>query len=145
MKISTKGRYSLRMLLDLAEHRDEGYVTLKDIAERQNISKKYLEQIVTLFNSSGILHTSRGYKGGYMLAKDPAKCTVGQVLRLTEGNLCPVSCLEDDTNHCERHTFCQALPVWEGLQHVINKYLDGITLQTILDNKLSGATDEFYI
>ena len=85
MKISTKGRYALRMLLDLAEHQNEGYIALKDIAERQNISKKYLEQIVAIFNRSDILKTNRGYQGGYMLAKTPDKYTVGMILRLTEG------------------------------------------------------------
>ena len=85
MKISTKGRYALRMLLDLAEHRDEGYIALKDIAERQHISKKYLEQIVPILNRSDILKTNRGYQGGYMLAQTPDKYTVGMILRLTGG------------------------------------------------------------
>jgi len=109
MKISTKGRYSLRLLLDLAENRDKGFIALKDIAERQGISKKYLEQIVTLLNRSDILRTNRGYQGGYMLARDPEQYTVGQILRITEGGLCPVSCMEDDPNKCERSGFCKTL------------------------------------
>ncbi|HCC37615.1 MAG TPA: Rrf2 family transcriptional regulator [Treponema sp.] len=134
MKISTKGRYALRMLLDLAEFRGEGYIALKDIAERQGISKKYLEQIVTLLNNSDMLRTNRGYQGGYMLSRDPDQYTVGQILRITEGNLSPVACLADEQNQCERCGFCQTLPVWKGLDKIINEYLDGITLQTILDN-----------
>ena len=94
MKISTKGRYVLRMLLDLAEHRGEGYIALKDIAKRQGISKKYLEQIIPLLNNTDILVASRGYQGGYMLAKSPDMYTVGDILRITEGSIAPVSCLE---------------------------------------------------
>lgn len=89
MKISTKGRYALRMLLDLAEHQQCGYIALKDIAERQNISKKYLEQIIPVFNNSDILKTSRGAQGGYRLAKSPDQYTLGEILRLTEGSLAP--------------------------------------------------------
>lgn len=145
MKISTKGRYSLRMLLDLAEHKEDGYVALKDIAERQGISKKYLEQIVTLLNRSDIMRTNRGYQGGYMLAKAPHQYTVGQILRITEGGLAPVSCLEDAPNQCERRENCKTLPVWQGLNKVMNEYLDSITLQTILDDYKASGTDEYYI
>jgi len=143
MKISTKGRYALRMLLDLAEHKDEGFIALKDIAARQGISKKYLEQIVTLLNRSDMLRTNRGYQGGYMLARAPELYTVGQVLKITEGSLCPVACMEDEHNQCERNSFCQTLPVWKGLETVINEYLDNITLQTILDEH--KPADEYYI
>ena len=145
MKISTKGRYSLRMLLDLAERKNDGFIALKDIAERQGISKKYLEQIVTLLNSADMLRTNRGYQGGYMLAKEPQQYTVGQVLRITEGGLSPVACMEDATNQCERNDFCMTLPVWQGLENVINEYLDGITLQDILDSNSSAGADEYYI
>jgi len=139
MKISTKGRYSLRMLLDLAEHKDEGFITLKDISERQGISKKYLEQIVSILNSPDILRTNRGNKGGYMLAKEPDQYTAGDILRIAEGGLCPVSCLEDDPNRCDRSDFCPTLPIWQGLKNAISDYLDGITLQDILDsNKDKG-------
>ena len=145
MKISTKGRYSLRMLIDLAEHRNEGYVSLKDISERQNISKKYLEQIVTLLNRPDILHSNRGHQGGYMLANDPDKYTVGQILRITEKGLHTVSCLEHEKNKCEWSGTCKTLPVWQGLEKVINEYLDGITLQDIIDNCKSAGADEYYI
>ena len=90
MKISTKGRYALRLVIDLAMHTDDGFVTLKDIAARQNISKKYLEQIVPMLNRSGILKTNRGYQGGYKLARSPENCTVGEILKVTEGDLAPV-------------------------------------------------------
>jgi Rrf2 family protein len=121
------------MLLDLAEHSGGGFVALKDIAKRQGISKKYLEQLVGLLNRPDILRSNRGYLGGYMLAKPPDQYTVGQILRLTEGGLCPVSCLEDDPVRCVRSETCKTLPVWRGLQRTINSYLDGITLQDMMD------------
>ena len=145
MKISTKGRYSLRMLLDLAEHQNDGYVALKDIAERQNISKKYLEQIVPVLNRSDILRTNRGFQGGYRLAKTPDKYTVGEILRLTEGSLAPVACLEHDPTECERSSECDTLPVWQGLYRVINEYLDGITLQDILDQQRERYASDYTI
>lgn len=135
MKISTKGRYALRTMLDLAEHRNCGYIALKDIAERQNISKKYLEQIIPVLNRSGMLKTNRGAQGGYQLAKTPDKYTVGEILRLTEGSLSPVACLEGDSTGCERSGECAVLPVWQGLYKVINEYLDSITLQSIMDQQ----------
>ena len=98
MKISTKGRYALRLLLDLAQHRNCGFVALKDIAKRQDISKKYLEQIVPMLNRAGFLLTGRGYQGGYELAKEPSSITVGDILRVTEGSLAPISCLEQEPN-----------------------------------------------
>jgi len=145
MKISTKGRYSLRMLLDLAEHKNDGFIPLKDISQRQCISKKYLEQIVTLLSRPDILRTNRGNKGGYMLAKEPDKYTVGQILRITEGGLSPVSCLENNPNQCEQMKDCKTLSVWQGLEKAINKYLDGITLEDILRDFQSAGADEYYI
>lgn len=145
MKISTKGRYALRMLIDLAEHRNCGFVALKDIAERQNISKKYLEQIIPIFNKSDILKTTRGSQGGYMLSKAPDKCTVGEILRLTEGSLAPVECLTHSPNECERSAECPSLPVWQGLYRVINEYLDGITLQDIIDEQRGRDTSDYVI
>ena len=139
MKISTKGRYSLRMLLDLAEHRNKGFVALKDIAQRQGISKKYLEQLVPFLNQSDILRTNRGYMGGYMLAKTPDQYTVGQILRIAEGGLHPVACLEDNPNQCERSVYCKTLPVWKGLQKLIHEYLDAITVQDILNDTSEGG------
>ncbi len=141
MKISTKGRYALRMLLDLAEHREEGYIALKDIARRQNISKKYLEQIVPILNKSDVLKTNRGYQGGYMLAKSPDKYTVGMILRLTEGNLAPVPCAGQCPADCERSGDCLTLPVWRGLYKTVTAYLDGITLQDILDRRWTDTEE----
>ncbi|MEA4824557.1 MAG: Rrf2 family transcriptional regulator [Clostridiaceae bacterium] len=145
MKISTKGRYALRMLLDLAEQQNDGYVALKDIAQRQNISKKYLEQIVPVFNRSDYLQTSRGFQGGYRLARAPEKYTVGELLRLTEGGLSPVACLEQHPNQCERSADCATLPVWQGLDRVITEYLDGITLQDILNQQRVRNTNDTMI
>ena len=145
MKISTKGRYALRLMLDLAQHKDEGFIALKDIAERQDISKKYLEQIVPLLNKADILRTNRGYQGGYMLAKPPDKYTVGDILRVTEGSIAPVSCLDSEVNNCPRCNDCMTLGVWKGLNEVIVNYLDGITLQDILDDYTERIVGEYYI
>jgi len=141
MKISTKGRYALRMLYDLAIHQDEGYISLKDIAERQNISKKYLEQIVPLLNRSGILKTNRGNHGGYLLAQKPDSLSVGDILRATEGSLAPVSCLEFDPNECPRAADCSTLFIWEGLYKTVSEYLDGISLQDIIDRSSPDSGD----
>ena len=140
MKISTKGRYALRLMVDLAEHRENGFIALKDVAKRQNISKKYLEQIVPVLNGAGLLITNRGNKGGYRLAKPPSEYTVGDILRITEGSIAPVSCLETEVNYCERKNCCQTLFVWEALYKTVNEYLDGITVQDIVDrvNILNG-------
>jgi Rrf2 family protein len=145
MKISTKGRYALRMMLDLAEHRNQGFIALKDIAGRQNISKKYLEQIVTILNRADILRTNRGHQGGYMLAQAPEKYSVGQILRITEGSLSPISCLDDDPNRCNRSPYCKTLPMWQGLDKVISDYLDNINLQDMLDRGREQGANEYYI
>lgn len=145
MKISTKGRYALRLMLDLTENQNDGYVALKDIAERQNISKKYLEQIVPMLNKSGVLRTTRGFQGGYKLAKAPDKYTVGDILRITEGSLAPVACLDYEPNTCEKCENCPTLPMWQGLYKTITDYLDSITLQDIIDSDRARKTDEYYI
>ena len=139
MKISTKGRYALRMLYDLALHHEEGYVSLKDIADRQGISKKYLEQIVPLLNKTGLLRTNRGNKGGYMLAGSASEITVGDVLRATEGSLAPVACLDFEPNECPRAGECSTLFIWEGLFKSITDYLDSITLRDIIERSSSGG------
>ena len=143
MKISTKGRYALRMLVDLAVHRGEGYISLKEIAARQEISRKYLEQIVQLFSKTDVLRVGRGAQGGYMLAKSPAQYTVGEILRMTEGSLSPVDCVDRDPVDCPRSGVCPTLPVWRGLSRVINEYLDGITLQDLADQQRGG--DDYVI
>lgn len=145
MKISTKGRYALRMLTDLAENQGEGYVSLNEIAERQEISKKYLEQIVPMLNKAGLLRTNRGNRGGYRLNKSAESCTVGDVLRATEGSLAPVACLEYDVNDCPKKERCCTLYVWEGLYKITNQYFDSITLRDILDHKNTEAGGEYCI
>ena len=133
MLVSTRGRYALRMMVDLAEHWGEGYIALKDIAERQNISKKYLEQIIPVLNVSGLLATSRGFQGGYKLARSPESYTVGEILRATEGSLSPVECISIGENSCPRKADCPTLPLWEGLKKIVGDYLDGITLKDLVD------------
>lgn len=145
MKISTKGRYALRMLVDLAENQGEGYVSLKDIAARQEVSKKYLEQIVAMLNNPKFLKTNRGYQGGYRLAKDAREYTVGDVLRITEGGLAPVSCLEQSPIQCDRAETCATLPVWIGLNKVVNEYLDSVTIQDIIDKKKEKCSFDYVI
>ena len=145
MKISTKGRYALRMMLDLAQHGQYDCVALKDIAARQEVSKKYLEQIVPILNKAGLLKTLRGYQGGYMLAKLPSEYTVGEILRATEGSLAPIPCVKEEPIPCERAYNCITYPMWKGLSKVINDYLDGITLQDLLDKHAENGANEYII
>ena len=145
MMISTKGRYALRLMLDLAMCGDEGYVPLKDIAERQSISIKYLEQIVSSLSHAGYVRSVRGTGGGYMLAKRPEEYTVGMILRLTEGSLAPVSCLEFEENTCPRASDCMTLGVWEKLYAAINSVVDSITLADIIkENKQPEGNGDMY-
>ena len=119
MKISTKGRYALRLMLDLALNSKNGYITIKSIAERQAISDKYLEQIITVLNRAGFVKSTRGAQGGYKLAKPAEEYTVGMILRLIEGNLVPVACMEDEPNQCPRCDICVTLDVWKQLDEAI--------------------------
>lgn len=132
MKISTKGRYALRLMIDLACRPSSAPVSLKDVAARQDISLKYLEQIVGLLSKAGFVHSARGPQGGYRLARAPEKYTVGEILRLTEGNLAPVACLEDPENLCERRGQCGTVDFWSGLYTVINQYIDRFTLADLV-------------
>ncbi|MDY3985350.1 RrF2 family transcriptional regulator [Dysosmobacter sp.] len=132
MKISTKGRYALRLMTDIAAHDGEGYVSLKDVAARQGISMKYSEQIAGLLAKAGMLRSGRGAQGGYRLAKRPEDYTVGSILRLTEGNLAPVACLEGPENVCQRCGECSTLGFWAGLYAVVNDYIDRYTLADLL-------------
>ena len=145
MMISTRGRYVLRILLDIAEHQGNGYVSLKDSAERQEISKKYLEQIVIIPEVSKMLEAKGGKRGGYRLAKAPREYTVGDVIRAAEGSLCPVACLEVNHTPCPRSSYCSVLPVWKGLDAVINEYLDGMTLQDVLDKRTEMNAGDNYV
>ena len=133
MRISTKGRYALRVMLDMAEHRDDGIVSLADIAKRQGISKNYLDQIMMLLKKDKFFKTTRGYQGGYKLARDPNKYSVGEILRVTEGHIAPVACLDDCGEDCDRSHGCMAMQVWSGLEEVMKDYLDNLTLQEIID------------
>lgn len=131
MKISTKGRYALRLMLDLSNNEQDKFISLKEIAQRQNISIKYLEQIITLLCKVGYLKSLRGSQGGYKLAKFPSEYTVGEILRITEGDLAPVSCLQDEENQCSRSTECLTLSFWKGLYNTVNTYVDNYTLEDL--------------
>lgn len=138
MKISTRGRYSLRFMIDLAQNYDDNFIALKDIAARQNISKKYLEQIVPFLNRSGLLAANKGHMGGYKLAKHPSEISVRDILLSAEGSLAPVSCMDNFPNLCDKCNDCITLPIYEGLDKVVTEYLSSITLQDILDGTVSA-------
>ncbi|MDL2214113.1 Rrf2 family transcriptional regulator [Clostridia bacterium OttesenSCG-928-O13] len=132
MKVSTKGRYALRMMVDLAVYDTGGYISLRDIAERQDVSMKYMEQIVSMLTKSGFLYSVRGPQGGYKLVKQPCEYSVGDILRVTEGNLAPVSCLAREVNTCSRAANCTTLSFWEGLSRVIGDYVDKVSLADLV-------------
>ena len=132
MKISTKGRYALRIMLDIAMHDDGKYIPLKDIAKRQNLTVKYLEQIISLLNKAGYLQSLRGNTGGYRLAKNLDEYIVGDILRVTEGDLAPVACLKKCGDFCQREDICNTVSFWRGLDRVINEYVDSYTLKDLL-------------
>ena len=138
MLISTKGRYALRVMADLAEHPSEGYIPLKEIAQRQEISEKYLEAIIKILVKARLLAGVRGKGGGYKLTRGPEQYTIGEVLRLTEETLAPVACLEEAADVCPRAPNCRTLPVWKGLNRVINEYLDHITVADIIHSRDAG-------
>ncbi|MDO4493686.1 MAG: Rrf2 family transcriptional regulator [Clostridia bacterium] len=138
MLISTKGRYALRVMIDLAEHQTEGFVPLKTIAERQEISDKYLESIIKLLVKAKLLSGLRGKGGGYKLTKAPEQYTVGNILRVTEESLASVSCLDAGNETCPRAARCRTLSVWQGLDKVINEYLDSITLSELMHDESDG-------
>ncbi len=141
MKISTKGRYALRLMLDLAMNDQGNPVRVREIAGRQGISDKYLEQIISILTKAGYVKSIRGPQGGYRLNKSAASYTVGSILRLTEGSLSPVACMEDEINLCGRNGDCMTLPLWEKLDEAIKNVVDHITLQDMIDwqsDKQSG-------
>lgn len=135
MMVSAKGRYALRVIIDLAQSAGDSFVSLKSISERQQISLKYLEMIVAALNRAGLVDSQRGKEGGYRLNKAPSEYSVGEILRAAEGELAPVSCLDCKDNTCERAEKCLTLPMWERLDHLINGYLDGVSVQDLLDGK----------
>ena len=138
MLISTKGRYALRVMIDLAEHQSEDFIPLKVIAERQEISEKYLESIIKLLVKAKLLNGLRGKGGGYQLTRAPEQYTVGSILRLTEESLAPVACLEDGAASCPRMASCRTLPLWQGLNKVINDYLDNVTRADLVQSDTAG-------
>jgi Rrf2 family protein len=138
MMISTKGRYALRVMIDLAEHQTGNYIPLKEIAERQEISEKYLESILKILVQNKLLVGLRGKGGGYKLTKAPELYTVGSILRLTEGSLAPVSCLEQKPMQCERAAECRTLGMWTRLDKLINEFFDGITLSDLMFSYQAG-------
>lgn len=136
--ISTKGRYALRVLIDMAQHQTTGYLPLKEIAARQDISEKYLESIVKELVKARILEGLRGKGGGYRLTRTPDQITVGDVIRLMEGSLAPVACLEKDSPPCARSAQCRTLSLWQGLNDLVNGYLDKFTIADLLRQDTDG-------
>lgn len=132
MMVSTKGRYALTVMVDLAKHNDEGYVSLADVSERENLSMKYLESIISILNKGGMLISARGKNGGYKLAREPRDYNISEILILTEGSLAPVNCIMQDGVQCDKAANCSTLPLWAGLDKVIDNYLGGITLEDII-------------
>jgi Rrf2 family protein len=143
MTISTKGRYALRIMMDLANHLGET-IKLKDIAARQEISEKYMEQIISVLNKAGYVRSNRGAQGGYQLVRQPKDYTVGMVLRLTEGSLAPVDCLSDNALPCEREGKCATIEVYKRIYAAVNDVIDNMTIQDLLDIEREKMTD-FYV
>lgn len=139
MKVSTKGRYALRVMIDLAQHKDEGFISLKEIATRQEISMKYLEMIVGILNRADYVLSLRGKSGGYKLSRNASEYTIGAILKLTEGSMAPVSCLECGADACERAEDCITLPLWKGLDKVIDDYLESISLEDLIHNAMDNG------
>lgn len=137
MKISTKGRYAVRVMLDLAVHNTGEFIKVKHIAQRQGISDKYLEQIISVLNKAGYVKSARGAQGGYRLEGGPEEYTVGMILRLTEGSLCPVACLDSKVNECERCDTCETLDVWKDLNKAINQVVDNVTIADLMERQMA--------
>lgn len=135
MMISTKGRYALRVMIDLAEQQRTEYIPLKEIATRQEISQKYLESIMVILSKNNFIEALHGKGGGYRLNREPEDYKIGDILRLTEGTLAPVACLGEDAKPCDKTAECRTLPVWENLYKVISDYLDSVTLADIISKE----------
>ncbi len=135
MMISTRGRYALRVIVDLAENSVDGYVPMREVAERQGLSLKYLERILPLLVSEHLVEGVHGKGGGYRLSKAPSNISVGEILRITEGDIAPVACLENNAVKCEHINDCRTLPVWKGLNDRINEYLDSVSIADLMKDK----------
>lgn len=135
MKISTKGRYAVRVMLDLALNNTGECIKVKDIASRQGLSEKYLEQIIAVLNKAGYVNSVRGAQGGYRIARDPKEYTVGMILRLTEGSMAPVACLEEGAPECERCDTCETLEVWKELYAAVNHVIDDVTIADLVEKR----------
>ena len=142
MLISTKGRYALRVMIDLAEHRSEEFISLREIAIRQEISEKYLESIVRMLVKAKVVESLRGKGGGYRLKKAPEEYTADSILRLTEESLAPVACLEEAADACPRAARCKTLPLWQGLDKAIHEYLKSVTIADLMEQ---GAVGDDYV
>ena len=132
--ISTKGRYSIRILLDLAEHRNGGYIPIKEVAARQEISLKYVEKLMPALKNAGLIDSTHGIGGGYRLTREPDEYTLWEILRLAEGDLAPVACLQENAAACSRAAECRTLPVWEQYHELTKDYFSGITLADLMNN-----------
>ena len=132
--ISTRGRYAIRVMIDLAEHRNGAYIPMKEIAERQTISLKYMEKIMPVLSKEHLVDGLHGKGGGYRLCREPDAYTVGEILRLTEGDLAPVACLAADADPCDRAGECRTLPMWKKYYDLTNAYFDGITIADLMKN-----------
>lgn len=138
MIVSTKGRYALRVMIDLAEQNKEAYIPLKEIAKRQNISQKYMEGIMTILSKNNFIEATHGKGGGYRLNRSPEDYKVGDILRLIEGTLAPVTCLECGAKPCERADECRTLPMWQKLDEMINGYLNNVSIADLMRNEKQG-------
>ena len=143
MLISTKGRYALRIMIDLAEHQTDEFISLREIAQRQEISEKYLESIIRMLVKAKVVDSLRGKGGGYRLNKTPDQYTVGSILQLTEESLAPVSCLEKNADPCPRSGWCRTLNLWQGLDKVIHDYLESVTIADLMEQGIAG--DDYVI
>lgn len=141
MMVSTKGRYALRVMIDLAEHSGGRYIPMREVAERQGISLKYLERILPVLVSAHLVEGIHGKGGGYCLTREPSAYTVGEILRLTEGDIAPVSCVECDALSCSREADCRTLPMWKELKERIADYVDHVTLADLMEESKSPGTD----
>ncbi len=133
MMISTKGRYALRVMIELAERYDEGFVSLKSVSDNQQISEKYMESIISMLVKNGLVEGVRGRGGGYKLTKPAEEYSVGSILTITEGTLAPVACLEGGDGDCARSCECKTLPIWQNLDKIINDYLESVKLSDLIN------------